>query len=217
MNVLKAASLEPQTEDMTIAKKKAIAQYKDGVPISVIASCTGLTEAQLNAFLEEVELSKEELQVRDSMLATYYKSAQSMAIQRRTQRIDTICTILDKVNSDFSELMVKGMRKIKEFVDECDPSTYKELANLLSVLKGANELNASMHKALSDNDVELLKQLLKDIEIEQTDTTRQIVMQTEVDASGNVILDEEGKRKEVPVVEENSVRRKIVVGNPKKP
>ena len=42
-------------------------------------------------------------------------------------------------------------------------------------------------------------------------------MQTEVDASGNVILDEEGKRKEVPVVEENSVRRKIVVGNPKKP
>lgn len=217
MNVLKAASLEPQTEDMMTAKKKAIAQYKDGVPISVIASCTGLTEAQLNAFLEEVELSKEELQVRDSMLATYYKSAQSMAIQRRTQRIDTICTILDKVNSDFSELMVKGMRKIKEFVDDCDPSTYKELANLLSVLKGANELNASMHKALSDNDVELLKQLLNDIEIEQTDTTRQIVMQTEVDALGNVILDEEGKRKEVPVVEENSVRRKIVVGNPKKP
>ena len=48
--------------------RKALSLYKAGAPVSVISEITGLTEDKVNKLVDQVQLSREELAIRNQLL-----------------------------------------------------------------------------------------------------------------------------------------------------
>ena len=164
--------------------RKALSLYKAGAPISVISEITGLTKDKVNKLVDQVQLSREELTIRNQLLNSYTQNTQA--------RI----------------LMNSGFKKVASFMADADIESIKDVPLFLSIMERSHGLWERFNEAIAKRDMDLLASVIKQFELEQTETITQMGLQ-----GGPITLNKDGTR---PEIKENSASRTITLKLKKK-
>lgn len=199
-----------RTSKMERLAQKAVAFYKNGAPMDVIEKVTGLKGKDLDNILSEVELTPDELRVRDELAMAYLSNTTSRIQKRREEISKEKSRILEAISGKASNLLTSGVSKLLNFVEDVELFDMKDAEKLIHVLEKVNGLTDKLHEGLIRADQNILSDIVESIRIEQTDTTRQMILD-DTDEDGRVLLDGDGRRKKTRVVEEESVQRVVGV------
>lgn len=188
--------------------RKALSLYKAGAPVSVISEITGLTEDKVNKLVDQVQLSREELTIRNQLLNSYAQNTQSRILQRQEARTKIELDIVENMSEQYKGLMNSGFKKVASFMADADIESIKDVPLFLSIMERSHGLWERFNEAIAKREMDLLASVIKQFELEQTETITQMGLQ-----GGPIALNKDGTR---PEIKENSASRTITLKLKKK-
>ena len=188
--------------------RKALSLYKAGAPVSVISEITGLTEDKVNKLVDQVQLSREELAIRNQLLNSYTQNTQARILQRQEARTKIELDIVENMSEQYKGLMNSGFKKVASFMADADIESIKDVPLFLSIMERSHGLWERFNEAIAKRDMDLLASVIKQFELEQTETITQMGLQ-----GGPIALNKDGTR---PEIKENSASRTITLKLKKK-
>lgn len=203
---------EKEAKRNLLLKEKVVAFYKNGAPVSVIQRLTGLSREDVDVYLADVELTPEELRMRDELNMTYLANTTSRVRARRETLSQENESMLNSVSGKINKAVEGGVGSLLFYVQNASVYDGKEAEKMVNVLGKLLDIRQKLHDGLEKADKDVIREVVDNIQIEQTDTTRQLILEEDEDEDeeeGLVLLDRAGKRKKR--VEENSVQRKVSV------
>ena len=200
----KIAAPKPISNENTVIRK-AIEMYKAGTPVPVISEVTGLPRERVDKIVDSVQLSKEELAIRNELLNTY---TQTRILQRQEARTKIELDIVESMSSQYKELMNSGFSRVASFMADAEIQSIKDVPLFLSIMERSHGLWEKFNEAIAKRDMDLLSQVIQQFELEQTEIVTQMGLQ-----GGPVTLNKDGTR---PELEEGSAARTITLKLKKK-
>ena len=190
------------------APRPARLPYKAGAPVSVISEITRLTEDKVNKLVDQVQLSREELAIRNQLLNSYTQNTQARILQRQEARTKIELDIVENMSEQYKGLMNSGFKKVASFMADADIESIKDVPLFLSIMERSHGLWERFNEAIAKRDMDLLASVIKQFELEQTETITQMGLQ-----GGPIALNKDGTR---PEIKENSASRTITLKLKKK-
>lgn len=188
--------------------RKVLSLYKAGAPVSVISEITGLTEDKVNKLVDQVQLSREELAIRNQLLNSYTQNTQARILQRQEARTKIELDIVENMSEQYKGLMNSGFKKVASFMADADIESIKDVPLFLSIMERSHGLWERFNEAIAKRDMDMLATVIKQFELEQTETITQMGLQ-----GGPIALNKDGTR---PEIKENSASRTITLKLKKK-
>lgn len=211
---LKSASqntIAPATADcnwQNTLYRKVLDMYKAGAPISVISEITGLPKDRINKLVDQVQLSREELTIRNQLLNSYTQNTQARILKRQEARTNIELNIVENMSEQYKDLMNSGFKKVASFMADADISSLKEVPMFLSIMERSHDLWERFNEAIAKRDMDMLATVINQFELEQTETITQMGLQ-----GGPIALNKDGTR---PELKEDSASRTITLKLKKK-
>ena len=203
----KISTPKPISNENTVIRK-AIEMYKAGTPVPVISEVTGLPRERVDKIVDSVQLSKEELAIRNELLNTYTQNTQARILQRQEARTKIELDIVESMSSQYKELMNSGFSRVASFMADAEIQSIKDVPLFLSSMERSHGLWEKFNEAIAKRDMDLLSQVIQQFELEQTEIVTQMGLQ-----GGPVTLNKDGTR---PELEEGSAARTITLKLKKK-
>lgn len=211
-----AEALNPESLPATPAEvkhrntlvRKAVELFKAGAPVSVISTATGLTDSEINKIVDAVQLSKEELAMRNELLTTYTRNTQARIAERQKRRSEIELEIVESMGDKFKDMMQGGIAKVAAFMQEEEITSLKQVPVHLSIMERSQGLWERLNTAIEKRDLNLMTKVMQQFELEQTETVTQLGLH-----DGPIPLDKDGKR---PEIKEESAARIITLKLKKK-
>lgn len=150
--------------------------------------------------------------MRDELNMTYLANTTSRVRARRETLSQENESMLNSVSGKINKAVEGGVGSLLSYVQNASVYDGKEAEKMVNVLGKLLDIRQKLHDGLEKADKDVIREVVDNIQIEQTDTTRQLILEEDEDEDeeeGLVLLDRAGKRKKR--VEENSVQRKVSV------
>jgi hypothetical protein len=158
--------------------------------------------------VDQVQLSREELAIRNQLLNSYTQNTQARILQRQEARTKIELDIVENMSEQYKGLMNSGFKKVASFMADADIESIKDVPLFLSIMERSHGLWERFNEAIAKRDMDLLASVIKQFELEQTETITQMGLQ-----GGPIALNKDGTR---PEIKENSASRTITLKLKKK-
>lgn len=139
---------EKEAKRNLLLKEKVVAFYKNGAPVSVIQRLTGLSREDVDVYLADVELTPEELRMRDELNMTYLANTTSRVRARRETLSQENESMLNSVSGKINKAVEGGVGSLLSYVQNASVYDGKEAEKMVNVLGKLLDIRQKLHDGL---------------------------------------------------------------------